>query len=212
MPHPVLLVRHAVGLHNLAEDDGCDDLDVYDAKLTPAGRREAQDHATAVLSLIRGRAGQEVVVLCSPLRRCLQTCACMLQHAESALAFFQPRVSRLLVESSSYQCCAGHSVAYLKQHFWGFDWSAMEQEPAMWWSARYRMDRDRPARALDSLFAHAESHAVVAFTHGDLIERMTGHSLHNCEAVVSFDRGRHRKRYHIGKSPSRLRAQRRRLC
>ena len=212
MPHPVLLVRHAVGLRNLAEDDGCGELDVYDAKLTRAGRREAQDHATAVLDLIRGRAGQEVVVLCSPLRRCLQTCACVLQHADSVLAFFQPRVSRLLVESSSYECCSGHSVAYLKQHFSGFDWSAMEQKPDMWWSALYRMDRDRPARALDSLFAHAEFHPVAAFTHGDLIERMTGHSFHNCEAVVSFDGGGHWRRYHIGKSPSRLRAKRRKLC
>ena len=64
-------VSFNIAVRNLAEDDGCDELDVYDAKLTRAGRREAQDHATAVLDLIRGRAGQEVVVLCSPLRRCL---------------------------------------------------------------------------------------------------------------------------------------------
>lgn len=212
MPHPVLLIRHAVGVHNLADDDDCDEVDVYDAELTRAGRREAKQHAADILKLIHTRAKREVIVLCSPLRRCLQTCKCMLQYADPTVAFFQPRVSRLLIESSSYECCAGHFVSYLKQHFGGFDWSDMEQAPAVWWSTKYRLDRTRPVRALNELFSYSELYPVVAFTHGDLIERMTGHSLHNCEAVVTFDKGRHWARYDIGKSPSRLRANRPKLC
>lgn len=210
MGHAIVLVRHAVGYHNLASDDGCD-LEVYDAKLTPAGRREARRHAKGVFGLLPS-SSKRPVVLVSPLRRCLQTCLCMLDAVDPSGRLETPVVEPLLVESSAGDDSAGHPVGFLRRYYPDFDWRPLDVAPSEWRARRFRMDRERPARARAALLRRARLDPVVAFTHGNLIAEITGHSLHNCEAVVSTNMGRSWRRYRIGKSPSRLDTRRSRMC
>ena len=205
---PILLVRHAVGYHNLAYDDKCL-VEFHDALLTPSGKKEARLHAPYILEHVSGAGPVQVFV--SPLRRCLQTCAAMLSEAEKSTAFHRPVGARVLMEYSSYKDSAGHPVGYLKRHFPWCDWNELEQCPQNWWSRSYRLDTERSNEALKYLRDKARYGPVVAFSHGNIINRMTGHSLHNCEGVISVDNGKSWRRIYLGRSPSRD-SPRRRMC
>ena len=205
---PILLVRHAVGYHNLAYDDECS-VEFYDALLTPSGIREAK--AVAPHILIHICASSPVQVFVSPLRRCVQTCAAMLSKADPTTAFHRPVAARVLMEHSSHEDSAGHSARHMARHYPWCDWSVLRQCPEVWWSKSYRLDKSRATAALAYLREKARVGPVLAFSHGNIIQRMTGHSLHNCEGAISFDHGRTWKRIHLGRSPSRT-APRPRMC
>lgn len=209
--NPIVLIRHAVGEHNLRSDDECD-TDSYDALLTPAGRREAELHGFNILNTIKKN---KITIFTSPLRRCLQTCYYMLKSSPKRLRYEKPKPLALLIENDEWESSSGHTVQYLRQHFHGFDWSELYQGnvPDTWWNLSFRMNRSRLKECMNVLQDQCLLTPVVAFTHGNFIRSVTKISVHNCEAVVSYDSGKTwSKLYEIGKSLSRLNERRKKRC
>ena len=98
----ILLIRHVVGEHNLISNDNCVN-DVYDALLTPAGKKEAENYGYDILNIIKEN---NVSIFSSPLRRCLQTCFYMFKNAPKRLKFNSPKPLALLMETDdSYSSC-----------------------------------------------------------------------------------------------------------
>ena len=214
----IVLVRHGVAFHNLWSEDGCEyDAahrdQLYDAHLTPAGRRETAEHAADVFRLF-GRA-RNVDVYTSPLRRCLQTCRYTLEHAPATFKLSAPRPTPLLVEFSDDIESDGHTIEHLQHYFHGFDWShfyAHDDVTSPWWKRTYRTSPSRVRRLREFLREAAARRSLLAFSHGYIIYKLSGIHVHNNDAVYSNDGGRTWSHLTFGKSASRLRHTRRRRC
>lgn len=197
--HPIVLIRHAVGYHNIQYDANIPMKDVMrDATLTNSGEREARVACPKIIKWSKV-SPENSVVLTSPLRRCLQTCINMLsQYNLSRL----PIAHSDLIEIGDGPDCKGTEVAHLKKKFPMFEWSKIEE--GNWW--RHRNQPQRPSRALRMLRGYAKYRSVIAFTHGNLIEDITDVHLHNCEAIMSRDGGKTWEHLVLGRSRSRFRS------
>tara|TARA_Y100000748_G_C15317162_1_gene418557 strand:+ start:65 stop:703 length:639 start_codon:yes stop_codon:yes gene_type:complete len=210
--HPIILIRHGVGQHNLQSDDGCDTYS-YDALLTPAGKRECEFHGYNIFKNICEY--DEVCIYTSPLRRCLQTCYYMLKTAPKYMNYEQPKPLALLMEFDHKQSSCGHEEAYLRQHFYELDWSEMYTgiSHTPWWEDTFRLNSRRVQKCMKLLKQKCFEAPVIAFTHGHFIYRATKFHVHNCEAVVSINGGKTWIKHHtIGKSPSRTNSRRQKQC
>jgi broad specificity phosphatase PhoE len=154
------------------------------------------------------------MVYTSPLRRCLQTTAKMLEVTPREMYIAQARPIPLLVEFDDSIESKGHSTEYLKRHFHGFDWSEFEDyvfDGGDWSSFRYRKGRSK----LISDFLRQEStkYPVIAVTHFQVIRALTGMASHNCESFISKDGLKTWQPFiKIGKSPSRQNKARKPRC
>ena len=206
---PIVLVRHGVAMHNLASDDACPN--VYDAPLCAEGYKEASYHGPNTIALSLETNWENIVVFTSPLTRCLQTCMAMtdtLKTNSKRLILATP----LLIEEDPTISSAGRSLSKLKKEFPKVEWIYFDGHPNKWWSSSFRMTHSRYKALMQMLQDHSTTSAVIAFTHGTVIQRITKYSVHNCEAVASYDGGRTWHRHYIGRSPIRTDPTRERIC
>ena len=180
MPSEILLIRHGQSTHNAEFDaSGIDPLH-FDAGLSPLGWRQVQD---ARHELAKHPAPD--VVLCSPLRRAIQTAVGLFQGLDVPV-----EITAMHRERQCNCCDVGRSPSVLAAEFPSLSFDGLDEH---WWH-RGDLDergvavepRDEFLRRIDLfrgwLLARPER-IVVVIGHGAFFHRLAGRPFANCEIV-----------------------------
>lgn len=189
---PVYLIRHGQSEFNAAFDPIVGDPLIFDAPLSPLGRRQALDARKTVAGLGIER------VIASPLSRAIET-ALHIFHDGPEIEI-DPRSRELLSNS----CDVGRSPGELAERFPQLSFSHLDEE---WWHQGETNEHGVAHEPIDVFtqrveefraWLRAQSAQTIAIVgHGNLFRAMIGRTMQNCEihayadtdqAIVSFER------------------------
>ncbi|KGO37151.1 Histidine phosphatase superfamily, clade-1 [Penicillium expansum] len=185
----LFLGRHGEGVHNVAErkygtkkwddywslQDGDEDGNWVDARLTEQGRRQAQAAHAAWGEQIKAGIPSPESYYVSPLNRCLETAQITFQGlAIPGTDPFKPTIKELLRETMGQHTCDRRSTASeIAEEYPEYRFEAEFSEEDKLWDAKVRESNehrnDRLRCLLNDIFAHDESTYISLTAHSGAI-------------------------------------------